>query len=220
MLEDLQQVPTLSIDQLYQSMLAISNACWRLKWMTRHDQGQSTFTWTYLDWKKRVYFALGTNSIKPSQILKVVHASNGNVEIAASLGPVINRFARLSDIIALRTEDIKIMAPRRPFKVRPRIIVSLVKLKFELSLEKLDLHLLLNKEKTRGGRYATKFTCLNIQLLSRSLNQAATRRIQSCFSFKSFVFILFVPFLYQAARPPTTIGNKIKRAVVMKGDES
>lgn len=64
-------------------------------------------------------------------------------KIETSFDPVVSQLIRLSDLIALRTGDIKIMAPRGPPKLLPRIFVSRVKFKSKLSLEILDRHLLL-----------------------------------------------------------------------------
>lgn len=73
-----------------------------------------------------------------------------NVEIDTSFDPIVNRAVRLSDLIASR--DIMKKALRQTSKVRERIIVLQVNVKSKLSLEALDLHLLLSREMARDCR--------------------------------------------------------------------
>lgn len=75
----------------------------------------------------------------------LVYYNKANDEVATSLDSIVNRFTPLSDLITLTTRNIKIVDRGRPLKLRHGIFVLWVKLKFEVSLETLDLHQLLSR---------------------------------------------------------------------------
>lgn len=71
--------------------------------------------------------------IKSSHTCRLVHSYNTRVEVAASLNLVVICSACLSDLIALPSGGFKIVASRRPPKVRQRIFDLRVRLESELS---------------------------------------------------------------------------------------
>lgn len=69
-----------------------------------------------------------------------------NVEMETSLDPVVNRSALLSDLIALSAGDTKMMAPLLSLKNHQEIFILREKLTSKLSLQALNVHLLLSRE--------------------------------------------------------------------------
>lgn len=98
--------------------------------------------------RKKCILLTDNTCIRSSHIRILTHFDKAKVEIATSLCLIFNRSVRLSDLIALSTEDIKIMTAMRPLIVCNRVLVFRVKLKFIPSFETLDQHLLLRREKT------------------------------------------------------------------------
>lgn len=146
-----------------------------------------------LDGSEVCIMLTGTVCIKSSHICKLAYFYNANVKIAASLNPIVKCSVRLSDLIVLNTEGIKITALRRPPKVHKRIFSLQVKLKSELSLVTMDLHLFLSREEDRGSRKVTYFSCLVSQRPFWSRNQGPIGGIQSCIQIKQFVSNRFDP---------------------------
>lgn len=76
-------------------------------------------------------------------------------KIATTFDPIVIRSVRLSDLMTINIMNIKIMNSRRPLKVHQSILLFGAKLETKLSLEALDLHMLLSKKTVQSRRQAT-----------------------------------------------------------------
>lgn len=128
LLQDQQQVSSVSEAQLRQAMRFILRAYWGFTCCTNRDPGHSTFTNPYPDWKRRYISPTNTIRTKSSHICKSSHSFMAKFEIVTSFDLFFSRSVRPSDLIALGFGDIRKIAPRRPIKVRPRIFVMQMKL--------------------------------------------------------------------------------------------
>lgn len=118
--------------------------------------------------------------IKSSHICRTSHSYNVNVNIAVSFNSDAYDLARLLDIITLGTGDSRITASNGHSRTTT-IFALRMKLKSELFLEIMDIHLLLGRKKAWGSRYAAKSSCPFKLLPSWSQNQGLISRSQSCF---------------------------------------
>lgn len=78
-----------------------------------------------------------TACIMLSHIRSLVHSFNSNLKIATFLNPINSHSIRLSDIIALRTGDIMIMAPRWLLKIRNKNVPFTIESQVQTILETL-----------------------------------------------------------------------------------
>lgn len=108
----------------------------------------------FTEWKECI-LPTDTKCINSSPMRRVIHSYKTSVEIASFLDSIVNHSLLLLDLIALGTGNNKITATRWPPKIHSRIFDLQVKLKAKLSLETLEIHLLLGREKARGSRLAT-----------------------------------------------------------------
>lgn len=115
--------------------------------------------------------------LKSSHIRRVAHCYIAIVKTATSFSPILSYSTALTELIALSSGDNKKMFLRGPLEAHRRILVLRVILMSEPPFKTVDLHLFLSREKARGSRQATKFSCLDNQWPSWSQNLEPINRI-------------------------------------------
>lgn len=88
----------------------------------------------------------------PIHIRQLANSYKDNVITATSPDPILNYFVHLSNLDALKTKDTEVIGSRKPLKDHQRVFVLQMKLEVKLSLETLNIHLLLSKEKAEGRK--------------------------------------------------------------------